>query len=102
MSICTYVHIPYILVFYFNDNACAKNLCANFLSLVVCVPVATCACRSSRSRGVWVAFFFGKALLKLQLGSIFQLTIARIMPLDRSDIDQRKEIRLWRRQESER
>ena len=47
-----------------------------------------------------VYFFFGKALSKLQVESIFQLTIARIM--DRSDIDQRKESRLRRRQESER
>ena len=44
-------------------------------------------------------FFFWKSASKLQLESIFQLTIARIM--DMSDIDHRKEIRLRRRREGE-
>ena len=34
---CLYVHIPYILVFYFNDNACAKSLYN--ISLTCCVHV---------------------------------------------------------------
>ena len=79
----------------------------------LCVRVATCACRSSTSRGAWVAFenknkpvllpivvtmctvggrlatiiFFGKAPSKVQLESIFQVTIAaRIMDRSTSDI----------------
>ena len=118
LSICLFVHTFTFRIYSCSNSMIthAQNLCAKFFSHTFTCCVCTCACRSSTSRGDGLnafennnkpvsvpnivtmctvgghllCFLFGKALSKLQLQ--FQLyTIARIM--DRSDIDQRKEIK---------